>query len=472
MKILFINPPSKNEIISCNPEIIKKERGYDPPLGILYLAAYLEKNSDHQISIIDAQVEELTSNQLAKKIQAISPDIVGITAMTFTLIDVIKVIEIVKKIDSKIKIILGGPHAHIYPKETLDLSGVDFVVLGEGEKPLFELIKNINNPKKLKEIKNIAFKDENKQIVINECRDYNQDLDELPFPARHLIPYKKYWSILSGNKIMTTMFTSRGCPYQCTFCDRPNMGKLFRSRSAKNVVDEMEECLKMGIKEIFIYDDTFTVNKQRVMDICNEIITRKLKFVWDIRSRIDTVDEEMLKKLKQAGCDRIHYGVESGTEKILKVLNKGIHLDQVVNIFNLTKKIGISTFAYFMIGCPTETKNDILQTIKFAKNLNTDYVQITIFTPFPATKIYYDALNQGVIKNDYWLKFAKKPNLTFKTKYWTKELSNETLFTLINSAYKQFYLRPNFILKTLKEINSFNDFIRKTKAGLKIILMK
>ncbi|MBU2472863.1 MAG: radical SAM protein [Patescibacteria group bacterium] len=471
MKVLFINPPNQNEIISCNPEIIKKERGYDPPLGILYLAGYLEKNSNHQVSVIDAQVEKLSYSQLTQRIEESSPDVVGITAMTFTLIDVIKVIELVKKIDSRIKIILGGPHAHIYPKETLDIPGVDFVVLGEGEKPLLELLENIENPEELKNMKNIAFKDGD-QIIVSECQDYNQNLDELPFPAMHLTPYKKYWSILSGDKVITTMFTSRGCPYRCTFCDRPNMGKLFRARSSKNVVDEIEERLKMGIEEIFIYDDTFTVNKQRVIDICDEIIKRNLKFSWDIRARVDTVNQEILEKLKQAGCARIHYGVESGTEKILKVLNKGIHLDQVKEVFSLTKKIGISTFAYFIIGCPTETKEDILQTIKFAKKLDTDFVQITLLTPFPATKIYNDALEQGIIKEDYWLEFAKNPRPDFKTKYWTEELSNQELFKFINYAYKQFYLRPNFILKTLKEITSFNDFVRKAKAGFKIISMK
>ncbi|MCG2809167.1 MAG: radical SAM protein, partial [Candidatus Portnoybacteria bacterium] len=270
----------------------------------------------------------------------------------------------------------------------------------------------------------------------------------------------------------TTMFTSRGCPYRCAFCDRPNMGKIFRSRSAENVVNEMEKCLEMGIDEIFIYDDTFTVDKQRVINICDEIIKRNLKFTWDVRARVDTVNEEVLRKLKQAGCVRIHYGVESGTEKILKVLNKGIHLDQVVKVFNLTKKIGISTFAYFMVGCPTETKENILETIKFAKKLNTDYVQITLFTPFPATKIYNDALKQGIIKNDYWLEFAKNPNSDFKTPYWDQELSQEELFNLINLAYRQFYLRPSFIIKSILDLKSINDFKKKAKAGFKIVFMR
>lgn len=471
MKVLFINPPSKNEIISCNPKIIKEERGCEPPLGILYLAAYLENHSQHKISVIDAQVEKLSYQELKQRIEKISPDIIGITAMTFTLIDVIKTVALVKEINPRVKVILGGPHAHIYPKETLQLDGVDFVVMGEGEKALLELINNIDQPNQLKDINNLAYKS-NDQIVINKITEYNKNLNELPFPARHLVPYKKYRSILSGDNAITTMFTSRGCPYRCAFCDRPNMGKIFRSRSAENVVNEMEKCLEMGIDEIFIYDDTFTVDKQRVINICDEIIKRNLKFTWDARARVDTVNEEVLRKLKQAGCVRIHYGVESGAEKILKVLNKGINLDQVVKVFNLTKKIGISTFAYFMVGCPTETKEDILKTIKFAKNLNTDYVQITLFTPFPATKIYNDALEQGIIKNDYWLEFAKNPSPDFKTPYWDQELSQEELFNLINLAYRQFYLRPSFIIKSILDLKSINDFKKKAKAGFKIVFMR
>lgn len=471
MKVLFINPPSKNEIISCNPKIIKEERGCEPPLGILYLAGYLENHSQHKISVIDAQVEKLSYQELKQRIEKISPDIIGITAMTFTLIDVIKTVALVKEINPRVKVILGGPHAHIYPKETLQLDGVDFVVMGEGEKALLELINNIDQPNQLKDINNLAYKS-NDQIVINKITEYNKNLNELPFPARHLVPYKRYRSILSGDNAITTMFTSRGCPYRCAFCDRPNMGKIFRSRSAENVVNEMEKCLEMGIDEIFIYDDTFTVDKQRVINICDEIIKRNLKFTWDVRARVDTVNEEVLRKLKQAGCVRIHYGVESGTEKILKVLNKGIHLDQVVKVFNLTKKIGISTFAYFMVGCPTETKENILETIKFAKKLNTDYVQITLFTPFPATKIYNDALKQGIIKNDYWLEFAKNPNSDFKTPYWDQELSQEELFNLINLAYRQFYLRPSFIIKSILDLKSINDFKKKAKAGFKIVFMR
>lgn len=470
MRVLLINPPAENEIVSCNPEFLNQERGYTPPLGILYLAAYLEKFSNFEVQVLDCQVEEVNYVSLAQAIEKRKPEVIGITAMTLTLIDALKVIEIAKKNNPQIKIVLGGSHAHIYPEETINLPGVDYVILGEGEVSFSELLKCLDKKdyEKLYQIKGLVFKMDGK-IVNTGSGKILTDLDELPFPARHLTPYQKYYSIIAKKNPITTMFTSRGCPYHCTFCDRPTMGKLFRSRTAKNVVDEMEECKKMGINEIFMYDDTFTVNRQRVLDICQEIQKRKLEIFWDIRARVDTVDEKILKELKEAGCQRIHYGVEAGTEKILKVLNKGITLEQAKKVFRLTKKIGIQTLAYFILGSPTETKEDILETVNFAKKLNPDFVQFTLLTPFPATPIYFDSLKQGVFKYDHWQKFAENPTANFKTKYWEENFSEEELLTFLNQAYKTFYWRPSFIVKELLAIHSPSGLKRKLKAGLRIL---
>ncbi|MEK9184083.1 MAG: radical SAM protein [Patescibacteria group bacterium] len=471
MKVLFINPPAENEITGNNPEIIKSERGFDPPLGILYVAGYLKKYSNHELKIIDAQVERMSYSELQKEIKKFAPDVIGVTAMTFTMLDVLKTIEIVKETCPDAKIILGGPHVHIYPEETANLKNVDYVVLGEGEETFFQLLQNMGDINALRKVSGLVFKT-NGAIVNTGSKDYCKDLDNLPFPPREMLPYQKYFSLLAKERPITTMFTSRGCPFRCSFCDRPNMGKIFRRRSARNVVDEMQECLKLGIKEIFIYDDTFTVDKQRVIDICNEILKRKLKFSWDIRARVDTVNEELLMLLKKAGCKRIHYGVEAGTEKILKVLNKNITLDQVLKAFRATRKIGIETLAYFMIGSPTETREDILTTIEFAKKLNPDFTQITLLTPFPATNIYAQALQEKVFENDYWREFARNPVPGFKTRYWTKELSNGELQELLVYAYKQFYVRPSYILNRLMKIRSWPELLRKIKAGVKVIRMK
>jgi radical SAM superfamily enzyme YgiQ (UPF0313 family) len=465
MKVLLTNPPFFKVM---DPVSLKSQAVYPmPPLGLMYLAAYLEKNSGHQVKILDCQVERLNFNQFKKRVQIEQPDIVGITTITFTLLETIKAIQIIKEINPRIKIVLGGPHIHIFPKESLELQDVDYVVLGEGEKPFQQLLDNLNNIKNLYSIKGIGFKDNNK-IIVNNAHELIENLDTLPFPARHLTPYWKYRLVLSRDIPVTTMFTSRGCPYNCLFCDRPQLGKIFRARSAKNVVDEMEECEKMGIGEIFIYDDTFGVDRQRVLDICAEIKKRGLTIAWDIRTRVNTVDEEILNALKGAGCQRIHYGVEAGTQKILDVLRKGITLEMVEKTFKLTEKTGIQTLAYFMIGSPSETREDILATIEFAKKINPDFVHFTITTPYPATDLYRLGLEKGILPYDYWREFAVNPTRDFKPMVWEENLSHRELMILLKKAYRSFYWRPKYIFKTIKNIKSLNEFFRKAAEGLRI----
>jgi radical SAM superfamily enzyme YgiQ (UPF0313 family) len=468
MKILLINPPHENTITTNVPKVIEEGVGFIPPLGLMYIASYLEKNTGHKVEILDCNVENIDYKNLKKKIREKKPDIVGITAMTFTLIDVIKTAKIAKEMNPNIKVILGGPHPTIYPKETAALKEIDFCIIGEGEKPITELLKNINNYDKLRNVKGLAFKI-GEEIIDNGQSEFISNLDEMPFPARHLILYKKYFSSVSPNFPITTMFTSRGCPYKCLFCDRPQLGKIFRARSPKNVVNEMEECQKMGIKEIFIYDDTFGVDRKRVIDICDEILKRNLKITWDVRTRVDTVDEEILTKMKKAGCLRIHYGVEAGTQKILNVLRKSITLEQIKKAFYWTKRVGIQTLAYFMIGSPTEIKEDVLATIKFMKKLNPDYAHIAITTPFPATDLYRMGLQEKVLSHDYWKEFAKNPTPDFEPYFWEKELSREELFSLLKKAYRSFYLRPSYVFKKIIQIKSGKELLTKARTGLRML---
>ncbi len=470
MNVLLINPPRKNEIIGNNPSIIEEERGYNPPLGLLYIAGYLEKYAKHNITVIDSQVEKLDYSSLESRVRSIRPDIVGITAMTMTMIDVIKTVDIVKSLDSNIKVILGGPHVHLFPEETIDLKGVDYLVLGEGEVTFKELLDSVNDKSRLRDIPGLVFKD-NGKIINTGVRPLIKNIDEVPFPARHMVSYKKYTSLLSKGNIVTTIFTSRGCPYKCTFCDRPHLGKMFRARSPENVVQELEECVKMGIDNFLFYDDTFSVNKKRVIDICKEIIKRKLNIDWDIRTRVDNVNEEMLRLMKKAGCNGIHYGIETGSEKILKVLDKGITIEQANRIFELTRKYRIPTLAYFMIGNPTETIDDINTTFKVMKMLKPDYVHLTILTPFPGTKIYFDGLKSGIIKKDYWREFAKNPSPDFVPPHWDEIFNKNELKDLLIKGYKGFYMRPSYVFKKILDLKSFNEFKKKAVAGFKVFAM-
>lgn len=470
MKVLLVNPPSLNEIIGNNPAIVEQERGYNPPLGLLYLAACVEREGRHPVSIIDAQVEELDYPALEARIKAAAPDVVGITAMTLTLIDVIKTVEAAKRACPGAAVALGGPHVHLFAEESIRLPGVDYLVLGEGEYAFMELLDAMGDSAKLRQLSGIVFRDGG-QIVNTGFRELIADLDQIPFPARRLVPYMKYSSLMAKRTPITTMFTSRGCPYKCTFCDRPHLGKSFRARSAMNVVDEMEECVKLGIHEFLLYDDTFTVNRQRVLDVCSEIKRRRLDMGWDIRARVNTIDEELLRELKSANCERIHYGVEAGTEKTLKALNKGITIEQARRVFRMTAKAGISTLAYFMIGSPGETEADIRETMRVMRELDPDFVHITILTPFPGTQIYLDALERGIIKRDVWREFAANPTPDFQPPHWGEHFTREELSKLLIEAYKGFYTRPAYIARRLMKVSSFSELRRKVKAGLKVLGM-
>lgn len=471
MKVVLINPPSTNEILGNNPSIIESSRGCNPPLGLLFLAGYLLHNTDHKVSVIDCQVEELDYPQLALRLKDTEFDVAGITAMTFTLLDVLETIKTIRRVNSSAKVVLGGSHVNLFPEESIRLEGVDYLVLGEGEIAFSELLDSLENNTGVENIKGIVTCEDNK-ITNNGPSDIIEDLDKLPFPARHLVPYRDYSSLLAKRMPITTMFTSRGCPFKCSFCNRPHLGKKFRAHSAARVIEEFQDCLNLGIHEFLIYDDTFTVNKQRVKDICRIAIENKLDIGFDIRARVDTIDEEMLILLKKAGCRGIHYGIEAGTEKILKVLNKGISLDKAKEVFDLTKKHKMQTLAYFMIGSPTETIDDINETFRVSRWLKPDFLHMTILTPFPGTPIYLDGLASGAIKTDYWREFSKNPTKEFIPPFWDENFTKEQLQELIVKGYKSFYIRPLYIVKKVFSVNSWGEFRRKAKAGLKVFTMK
>ena len=472
MKVLLINPPSLNEIIGNNPEIIESSRGCNPPLGLLLIAGYLLDNTNHDVNVIDCQVENISYKELPKRLCSYEYDIVGITAMTFTIIDVIETIKVVKNVSPQTKIVLGGPHVSLFPNETINLEGVDYLVLGEGEITFTSFLYCLENGIDLKRVNGLVYKEKDNSIVHTGPPEIIDDLDELSFPARHLTPYQKYSSLLAKRLPITTMITSRGCPFKCSFCDRPHLGKKFRAMSAQKVVEEFEEAIKLGIHEFLVYDDTFTVNINRVKEICNLVIEKKMDIGFDIRARVDTLDEESLSLLKKAGCRGIHYGIEAGTEKVLKVLRKGITIEKAKKIFVMTKKYGIKTLGYFMIGAPTETLEDIYETFRVAKWLNPDFMHLTILTPFPGTFLYQDGLIRGVIKRDYWREFAKNPTKGFSPPFWEENISKDELKKLITEGYRSFYLRPSVIMKKIASLRSFGEFKRKAKAGLKIFRMK
>ncbi len=473
MKILLINPPRWNELVGKNPSIIEKHRGFNPPLGLLYLAASIRKNTDFDVEVLDVQPFKWTYPQLENHLKGKTFDVVGITAMTFTLIDAYKTAGLIKKLMPSAKVILGGTHIHLFPTETMNLEGVDYGFMGEAEFSFVEFLKNLNDSPHREKISGLIYKDKDGKIIKNDFVPL-ENLDDISFPERNLLNIEYYNSLLSKGTLSTTIISSRGCPFRCSFCDRPlsPITSRFRYRSAENVVDEICECMEPGIKDFLFYDDTFTVNRKRVLEICEEILRRNIEIRWDIRTRVDTVDEEMLELLKKAGCVAIHYGVEAGNDKILKVIKKGFNVEKVKEIFRLTKKVGIETLAYFMIGLPSERAEDIQDSFDLAKELKPDYVHFTIFSPYPGTELYTLGLEKGIIEKDIWKEFSEDPKEGFKIPVWEENLTRDELYEMIVKFYKSFYLRPSYILRRSLKVKSKDEFIKKARAGLSVLFMK
>jgi radical SAM superfamily enzyme YgiQ (UPF0313 family) len=470
MRVVLINPCNTYELVGNDPVIIKEQQGILPPLGLLYIAAYLKQTGRYEVRMIDAQVEGLTHEQVGEEVEKFNPDAVGIMAMTFTLQDVKLVVEEVRK-RTRVPLIIGGPHVVIYPNETIDPRGLgaDYAVIGEGEVTMDELLQEIalhgSSPKK-----------------IWRQERFIEDLDALPFPARELTPYEKYYSVLSVDTPTTSSFSSRGCPFSCSFCDRPALGKGFRAMTATRVTDEIEWCVNHGIKEIFFYDDTFSVSKKRVHEICNEVKRRgissqdpdghwKHKLTWDVRTRVNVVDEALLQNMREAGCERIHFGIESAVPRVIKELAKGITTEQVEDAFALCKKHGIKTLAYLMMGNPTETHEDILTTLELCRRIEPDFMQMTILSPFPATAIYFRALKDGLIKTDVWKRYAIEMNDDFRPPLWLEKFTRNELESELRWFYSKFYLNPRFIKDRILEIKNVPQFKRYAKAGLSLLKM-
>ena len=461
MRVMLIRYHNIGNINTRLPESINKVQGVYPPLGIAYVASALEKFG-HEVHILDSRALNLTAGETKKHIERINPDVVGTTCMSSTIRGSLEVLCLAKEVSRDIVTVIGGPQLFIYPKETISYDFVDFGVAGEGEIVMPELLKALEGRKRFKEIDGLVYKENG--IKFTPAKRCVRDLDSLPFPARHLLPNYKYFSILSDHPF-TTLITSRGCPFKCGYCFRKKLDRIVRYRSAENVVDEIEHCLeKWGFREIWFYDDTFTMNEKHAVQICKEITDRGLDFKWEAVTRVDRVNRELLKLMKEAGCKRIRYGIESGDQETLDVMKKGITTEQIEKATEWTREAGMENFCFFMIGYPNENSEKIKKTIDFAKNLNIDWAMFSNVVPYPATDLFELAHKSGLLKDrEYWRRFTlgeTEERIPYEfpgMNGWVKK------------AYTSFYLRPKFIAETLTKIRSFRE-VKKYLLGLYAIL--
>lgn len=444
-KILLINPPTEDPSsrVTC------------PHMGLAYIASFL-RSRHFDVYIIDAIIENLKLNDIRKRVIRIKPDIVGLTANTVQIESAALIARMIKDIDSDITTLVGGPHATTLPVETLtEFKSFDIACYGEGEITTYELIKKLENDENISSVKGIAYRIGD-VVKLSEPRPFIKNLDSLPFPALDLFPLKKYKPYYDNKKniLELPLSSSRGCPHQCIFCYR-TMGHLYRVRSVENIIDEINYNInRFSSFQIFFVDDTFTLNKERALELCNRLIKEKLneKISWTCQTRVDSVDKELLQKMKEAGCSYISYGIESSSQRILNIIRKRITKEEIINATLWAKEAGIKVNLNFILGLPFETKKTILDTINLAIKLDPDFVVFSILVPFPGTEVL-EMAKTGIgnlqIDGHEWKDYGKHMGNALSL----KNLSREELEYLQLKAYMKFYMRPSKIKNIFKLIN-------------------
>ena len=436
--VMLINPYDENAV--------KNALGFiTPPLNLMYLASSLEEKS-YSVKIIDDDLLQKGYENVSKQAEKLNPQLVGVTATTSTIKSALKYLELIKNILPESLTVIGGPHTTFMPYETLKNSdNLDVVVIGEGEETMVDLADHATqNIEDINDVNGIVYRDlKDGNLRTTEKRPLIKDLDKLPFPARHLVPFDSYGV---SQEQTGGIITSRGCVYNCNYCSSSLiMGKKFRSRSPGNVVDEIEELIDTyHINDIGFMDDTFMLNKKRASDIADEIKARDLDLTFVASSRVDRVDKSLLENLKNSGLKTIYYGVESGSQRILDLMKKGITLKNVEDAVKMAKDVNLEVLTSFILGYPGETEEDMNTTIDFSTKLDSDYCQYSILTPFPGTPIYKDLIEKNLIDNEDWDRYTVlKPILKYNELGLNKKLVERKLAT----AYLKFYTRPKYLLK-------------------------
>jgi anaerobic magnesium-protoporphyrin IX monomethyl ester cyclase len=446
MKVLLILPQSDSHYLV-------------PPVNLGYLATSL-RNHDYDVKIIDGIKDNLTIMSLKKRLRKINPDVIGITIFSCDVAMTKKYIKVINQFNSKIKVILGGSHVSGVGKEIfLDFPSIDYAVHGEAEKGFPMLLKTFKSKSSVKNIPGLIYKDGKK--IVKNLAYFEHNLDKLGIPAWDLIDPRTYPLAPQGavfrNYPIAPIIMSRGCPYQCTYCaSKVVTGMKFRKRSVESIMKEVELLYrKYGVKEIHIIDDTFTLDRQRVEDFCKELRLRHIKITFTFPNgvRLNTLDEPLLRLLKKSGCYAMSVGVESGSQKILDDMKKGLTLELIKEKIDLIDKVGMDVNGFFIVGYPTESRKTILQTIKFAKTLKIKRAHFSSFLPLPGTEITRQLKKQGLVKKINWSRLFYS-GVPFAPPGMTKK----ELKDLQRRAFLEFYLRPRIIYYMILEIGSWTHF--------------
>lgn len=449
-KVLLINPNWKKS----KETIWHKVASVYPPLGLLNIAGVL-KRERHAVEFLDMSAENISAEELSV---SNSYDIVGITVTTPLLKPALLVAQKIKNNFPDTMIVFGGVHATIAHEELIKHDFVDVVVREEGEMAMLEICDDTPLPV----IEGITYI-HNCEVIVNESRAQLEDLDWLPYIPYELLKINLYRPPVGGYRRLPAfmMITGRNCPNDCTYCQHYH--RKVRTRSAKRIFEEIEFIYKSyGIREINFYDDTFTVFKKNVNELCDLLINSDFDITWSCFTRVNAVDFDLLKKMKEAGCHTVLFGVESSNEAILKAMRKNINLDDVKKAVDLCRKAGIKTRCSYILGYPGETEETMKETLEYSKFVNSDFVQFNAITAYPGTELWKQAHdNNWLIESEDW----DMSNCNIQTPL----LSRGKVISFYKESHGKYYLRPKVILRRFFAIRSYEDLKQELVGALAIL---
>lgn len=434
-----------------------------PPLGLAYLAA-VARQAGFPVKIIEANAESLNHDQIKQQILEYNPDFIAMTGASSMMNEVER---LAKLCPQNVKIIFGGIHASSMTQEVLnDYQRIDLVVRGEGEEAIIDILSG----KPYEEILGLSYR-KNGEIIHNKDSKFIEDLDNLPFPARDLLPMEKYFSFEARRSPIDYIVTGRGCPYRCTFCaDFITSGRKLRIRSAESIVAEIEHLIETyGTQEIDFQDDNFTFYPDRVFKFCDLMIKKGLnkKVVWKVANgvRCDKLTLPMLKRMKQAGCYMLSLGIESGNQKVLDKMRKAEKLEDIRKAAHWCNQVGIESRGLFIFGNLGENRKTMQNTIDFAKSLPLDTATFHIMIPMPKTELWEVIKKEGKFLDVGWEGYTAYSDGAFIH----GEVTPKLMSTMQKKAYREFYLRPRFVMRRFFRIRSINDIKLIAKGGMEVL---
>jgi radical SAM superfamily enzyme YgiQ (UPF0313 family) len=464
-KIVLVNPPSSLEV---EFGVLAAGGSYRPPLQLATLAACL-REAGIEVSILDCLALNLGYQQVLERILQSGAEYVGITATTLTIHNAAKLAKRLKEARPDLKTIIGGVHATLLPQDTLKrFPHFDLLVVGEGEQTLPQALETWDKKGSWADLPGIAYR-HNGDICLTERRPFINKLDTLPFPAWDLLPNltQCYQPAMMRHVRLPSAYilTARGCPFRCSFCaGRAVMGRTYRSHSVDYITKMIKALIHdYNIKDLTIYDEVLTLNKKRLYELCDRLIAEKLDLTWSCDARVDTVDYPLLKRMSEAGCRNISYGIESGSQEVLDGYRKGITVEQIEKALCMSKKAGIATSGFFMFGAPNETKKTMQETIDLLKRVDLDFFTPFFFGPQPGDAIYEKASQYGWFDND-WTKM-NGVNLIFIP----NGLTRQDMESYFKKALFAFYLRPRTIIGFIKRADSLGYFWRLVKGAVALL---